>query len=254
MTPTRFCEQCGASLSPTARFCANCGFSLTGAAPASVGTSAPTAAGATGSAARADLSRSLIWLVPLIAVIGVLGYAFGSRSSGAVAAGTPLGAMGGTAGTAPDISSLSPDERVDRLFNRVMAASSAGKTDTVMFFAPMAVSSFAALEPLTLHRHYDLGLVLMVSGQETAAQAQADTILKAAPNHLLGIVLAMRIAMKEGNTAAAQRLAARLKQVVTAERAKDLPEYRDHATDIDVALAEADLRAKGTAPTAAKKP
>ena len=248
MTPSKFCEQCGASLSPTARFCANCGFSLTGAPAASVSSGANAAQGA---APRADLTRSLGWLVPLIAVIGVLGYAFGSRSSAPVPGGEPLG---GVVGGAPDISSLSPDERVDRLFNRVMAASSAGKTDTVMFFAPMAVSSFAALEPLTLHRRYDLGLVLMVSGQETQAQAQADTILKASPNHLLGIVLAMRVAMKTGNTAAAQRMAARLKAAVTAERAKNLPEYTDHATDIDVAIAEADLRAKGTPATPAKKP
>ena len=255
MTPTRFCEQCGAPVSPTARFCANCGFSVTGATPASTspGTAASAPAAVShGAVSRPDFARSFIWLVPTIAVIGVLGYAFGARSGGsAETPGVPLGGMGGGV---PDISSLSPDERVDRLFNRVMSAASAGKTDTVMFFAPMAISSFSSLEPLTLHRHYDLGLVLMVAGQEAAAQAQADTILKAAPNHLLGLVLAMRVAMKEGNTAAAQRLATRLRAAVAAERAKNLPEYSDHATDIDVALAEADLSARGGAPAGTKTP
>ena len=40
---------------------------------------------------------------------------------------------------APDISGLSPQERADRLYNRVMLLASQGKVDSVQFFAPMAL-------------------------------------------------------------------------------------------------------------------
>ncbi|HXI97884.1 MAG TPA: hypothetical protein VNG73_03005, partial [Gemmatimonadaceae bacterium] len=41
---------------------------------------------------------------------------------------------------APDISSLSPQERADRLYNRVMLLATQGKVDSVQFFAPMALT------------------------------------------------------------------------------------------------------------------
>ncbi|HMI56212.1 MAG TPA: hypothetical protein VK494_08500, partial [Gemmatimonadaceae bacterium] len=40
---------------------------------------------------------------------------------------------------APDISGLTPQERADRLYNRVMLLASQGKIDSVAFFAPMAL-------------------------------------------------------------------------------------------------------------------
>jgi len=102
---------------------------------------------------------------------------------------------------APDISSLSPEERADRLYNRVMLLASEGKIDSVQFFAPMAVQSYLLLQPLNLDQRYDLGRIGEVTGALPLAQAQADTILRENPNHLLGLILEARLATIAGDSA-----------------------------------------------------
>jgi len=231
MSTNRFCEQCGSAVSATARFCASCGFSLSGDAPAVAG--APRGKGVAG---------VLPWLVPTLALIAVVIYAAVMRSPRASTDSELTGSATGATMSATDISALSPDERVDRLFNRVMSLASAGKADSVAFFAPMAVNSFAALEPLSLHRRYDLGLVHLVSGEHDAARAQADSILAVSPTHLLGLALAMRTATAAGDAAGARRFGAKFKEALASERARGLAEYGDHASDIDDAVAEAEGR------------
>ncbi len=134
---------------------------------------------------------------------------------------------------------MSPEERADRLFQRVMEYVSAGRTDSVQFFAPMAIQSVLALAPLDAHRRYDLGLLAMVAGDAAMASAQADTILATHPTHLLGLTLGMRIAGMRGDSSARQGYATRLLAALDRERATRLPEYADHAPDIDAAAREA---------------
>src|SRR6185436_18212592 len=119
--------------------------------------------------------------------------------------GPAAGAEGGPVTRGPDISSLSPQERADRLFNRVMLLSSQGKNDSVLFFAPMALSAYQMLSPMTSDQRYDMGRIAEVAGALPLAKAQADTILKANPNHLLGLILAARIASLSGDSAARRR-------------------------------------------------
>jgi len=171
---------------------------------------------------------------------------FAVRSERPDTSAAPFMGGGPLAGTASDISQLSPDEIVDRLFNRVMAAWGAGKTDSVDFFAPMAINSFEALAPLTPHRRYDLGLIHLVSGQPAAARAQADTILAGAPKHLLGLTLALRTAVVMDNESDRKRFAARFLDALKTESARDLAEYNDHSTDITEATAAAEGRAGGS--------
>jgi hypothetical protein len=143
------------------------------------------------------------------------------------------------AGSAPDISSLSPKERADRLFDRVMRLSSEGKTDSVQFFAPMALSVYQNLGPLDADLRYDFGRVAEVAGAQEIARAQADSILAADSTHLLGLVLAGRAAQLRGDSAAARTFARRLLAAEPSESAKRLPEYERHQGDILEALAEA---------------
>jgi hypothetical protein len=240
MTTPRFCEACGEALSTTAKFCPSCGVPIGG------GAAAPTVAPAAAQpAARTPLMRALPILLPVIAIAAVLGLAMATRDP-APPVPTAI-ANDGTGGTAPDISALTPEERVDRLFNRVMALASAGRTDSVQFFAPMAVNAFGAIAPLDLHRRYDLGLVYLVAGEPLLARAQADTILAAQAKHLLGLALAMRAAGAAGDAAARARFATDFRAQLPRERAKQLPEYVDHAQDLDEALAEAEGRAPATA-------
>lgn len=229
MANPRFCEQCGSALTATARFCPECGVAL---AADAVSVAAPS-----GAASRAPVSKLWTWLVPALAGLAVIAVAVTFAPAPAAPAVTP--ASDGIGGTAPDISSLTPDERVDRLFNRVMAAAAAGKKDTVDFFAPMAVNAFAALGPLDAHRRYDLGLIYLVAGEAALARAASDTILAAVPTHLLGLALAMRAAGAAGDAPARRRFATRFLDRLASERARALQEYVDHATDIDEAIAEA---------------
>jgi hypothetical protein len=154
--------------------------------------------------------------------------------SGEAAPGMPLGTM---AGSAPDISSMSPEERADRLFNRVMRLSSEGKADSAAFFASMAMGALEALTPLNAHRRYDVGLVALVTGNSRGATAQADTILSQHRSHLLGLALAARAADARGDAAAASGFRRRLLAAEAAERDRALPEYTDHDADIRAAVA-----------------
>jgi hypothetical protein len=242
MSTPRFCEQCGSTLSTSANFCPNCGNAVAG------GTPAPRAVGGSAPAARTGLAGALPWLIPSVAVVGVIAFAVMSGRPDQSAA--PF--MGGAAGGIPamDISQLSPDERVDRLFNRVMTAASAGKTDSVAFFAPMAITSFQALEPLSLHRRYDLGLIHLVAGDAAQARAQAEAILTEQPRHLLGLALAMRASKAANDEAARKRFATRFLDALPTERSRAVQEYIDHATDITEATAEAEGRSSGSAPWA----
>jgi len=243
MSSARFCPACGASLDAAARFCHRCGTAADGSAPTA--RSATPAPGA---------STVLPWTVAGIALLCLLAFIVGQNfRKGPPAAPAPnapfAGAQGGTPGRAPDISQMGPEERADRLFQRVMTYVAEGKTDSVQFFSPMAIQSMLALAPLDAHRRYDLGLLGMVSGDAAMARAQADSILMTTPDHLLGLILAMRTAGMQLDTLAKNRHAARLAAVVDRERAKNLTEYIDHGPDIDAALRESRGGAISPAPT-----
>jgi hypothetical protein len=143
---------------------------------------------------------------------------------------------------APDISQLSPRERVDRLYDRMMRLASENKKDSVQFFAPMALSAYSTLGPLDLDLRYDLGRVAEISEALDVAQAQADSILAQSPSHLLGLILAGRVAALRGNATRRDMLARQLLQAEPAETKKSLEEYTRHRGDIDVALSEARAR------------
>ncbi len=131
---------------------------------------------------------------------------------------------------------MTPEERADRLFNRVMRLSSEGKADSAAFFASMAMGALEALTPLNAHRRYDMGLIALVSGDAASAKAQSDTILAQRPTHLLGLSLAARAADARNNLAASRDFRRRLLAAESAERARGLPEYADHDADIRAAV------------------
>jgi len=237
MSASRFCPACGAEVRPAARFCHRCGAGMDGQRPAAGG------GGAGGAASSA--STVLPWTVAGIALLCLLAFIVGQNfrkapaPAAVPAAGPVAGAAGGAPGRAPDISQMGPEERADRLFQRVMTYVGEGKTDSVQFFSPMAIQSMQALAPLDAHRRYDLGLLGMVSGDAAMARAQADSILSAAPNHLLGLILAMRTAGMQLDSAARRGYVTRFIEVVDRERASGKQEYVDHGPDIDAALREA---------------
>ncbi len=197
----------------------------------------------------------LPWAVAAIALVAVIalvvGQRFGTRPGAAddVSAESPAApAIGPFAGgatgmpRAPDISQLTPEQRAERLYDRIMTENEAGRADNVTAFMPMAVAAYEMLSPLTLDQRYDLGRLGEVGSDTALAKAQSDTILQQRPTHLLGLILGARTARAMGDEPHARQFEDRLLSVEARERSAALPEYLLHRNDIDQALAVARAR------------
>ena len=234
------CASCSADLSPGAKFCHRCG--------AGVGSSAAAVGGP-------RKTNALPWIVAAIAFLALFAMAAGrgfnaSRGSsidGSQNALPQAGLDDRAPGTdqqaegirAPDISSLSPQERADRLYNRVMLLASQGKVDSVQFFAPMALQAYLLLSPLNADQRYDMGRIGEVAGAIPLAKAQADSILRENPNHLLGLILEARLATLAGDSTQLHSYERRLIAAEKSELAKKREEYLRHQDDITNALQQA---------------
>jgi hypothetical protein len=235
------CAGCRTALTPGAKFCHRCG--LAAGAPA-------IAAAPDG---RATATTALPWAFAAIALLAFGAYVAGQRFGylgGGTAAPVAQGEAGAAPfaggdqglGRAPDISNMSPEERVDRLYNRIMTYYEAGKTDSVQMFAPMAVQAYQMLPQMDPLRRYDLGRVAEITGVLPLAKAQADTLLRENDKHLLGLILAARVAELEKDEPGRAAFTQRLVTAAPAELAADRPEYQLHRNDINIALAEARRR------------
>jgi hypothetical protein len=248
------CAACRTILTPGARFCHRCGLAI-----GAIGESSPTASQSLPSGARllvptparqpSQGGNFVPWSISALALIAVVAILAGQRLGSPDRGGSPQGDTQVPIADAqqevvraPDISSLSPRERADRLYDRMMRLASENKNDSVQFFAPMALSVYSSLGPLDLDLRYDLGRVAENSGNLSVAEAQADSILAKSPTHLLALILAGRVAALHGNNAKRDEFSRRLIQAEPAEMKKGLEEYTRHKSDIDVALSEAGAR------------
>ena len=232
------CASCSAQLTPGAKFCHRCG--------AAVGTANPP---------RESRTNSLPWIVAALAFLALFamaaGRGFNAKPSNTIdgsANALPQAGLDDRGGDAdgqgagiraPDISSLSPQERADRLYNRVMLLATQGKIDSVQFFAPMALTSYQMLSPLNADQRYDMGRIGEVAGALPLAKAQADSILQENPNHLLGLILAARVAVLSGDSTHLHAYERRLLAAEKGELAKKREEYSRHQDDITNALQQA---------------
>ncbi|HXV86691.1 MAG TPA: zinc ribbon domain-containing protein [Gemmatimonadales bacterium] len=213
------CASCGAPLSPGARFCHLCG------APA-------------GRAARVPAAdRNLVpWLVAVAAVAVVVVVWVGRTTSQppAVATGapTPPGATGGAATT--DLSTMTPRQQADRLFDRVMRASSRGDTNEITFFAPMAIQAYGMLGSLDVDARYHVALLEAETGNLAGMLAQADSIERESAAHLFVTLLRAEAAKRSGDTAQLARLYRRFLDTYQQEQASGKQEYRDHQPALDI--------------------
>lgn len=259
----RFCTQCGAVvgeatcscgtlLTPGARFCHECGAP---AGPAASATAVPPRArsgrppstAATPATARpvpepAPAARSNLTLILAGTAFVLLAVIFAAQRAGEEGPVTPTPAapMGGPG--AVDVASMSPRERASRLFDRIMRLHEQGKRDSVQFFSSMALGIYESLGPLDDDLRYDLGRIAEVSGNLAVAAAQADTILRANPDHLLGLILSAAVATARNEGERVATLNRRLLAAESTQLASGRQEYTMHRADIDAALAAARRR------------
>lgn len=207
------CETCGTELAADAQYCSKCG----------------RRARESASAAGNVWSVAIPWAAAgaaLGALITLLVLKSGSPASPAQAPLTmPLGSGAG------DISQMSPEERATRLFNRVMRLDEERKADSVAFFAPMALQSYAMLPARDADARYHMGLLELATRNTAGALAQADSIARVAPTHLFAFVLRAR--------AGVRRASADFLRHERDERARGRPEYQDHIGQLDAFSREA---------------
>lgn len=215
------CPSCGKPAG--GKFCRHCGATL-GAAE-----TAPP-----GDATLARYQR-LLWFVSGGATVAVLGGLVLALAKGnaapPVAAAAPADApfaAGADGATPPDISNMSPRERFDRLFNRVMRAAESGDEATVTAFAPMAIQAYTMLDSVDADARYHLALIYLHTGDVDGARAQGDSILQAQPGHLFGYVVKGTIARFQQDKTALPKIYSDFLAHYDAEQARKRPEYAEH--------------------------
>ncbi|GIW52240.1 MAG: hypothetical protein KatS3mg081_1595 [Gemmatimonadales bacterium] len=226
------CRVCSAPLSPGARFCHLCGSAV--AAPPS--------------AAAGSKAQWLPWTVAAAAAAALVGVLLGrsgeSSASGAAAGG--FAASGGAPMATTDISSMTPRERADRLFDRIMRAAARGDTGEIEFFTPMALQAYALLDQLDADARYHIGLIQAEAGNLDATLAQADSIERTWPGHLFGGMLRAEVARRRGQSSELRRWYRWFLERYEREQASGKPEYSDHRTALEAFRNDALANTGGT--------
>ncbi len=222
----RFCSQCGGKLGPTSAFCSQCG--------------AKNPAGASGElrAAAAEVvgGQNLPWWIAgaamfaLIVAIGVSMVRPGPPAGpGATVPATPAGGAAGV-----DLSSMTPREAADRLFNRVMSSVEQGDSAQAQAFVPMAIGAYERAQPLDHDGLFHLSLLQRTAMDLEGALLTAESILQDDPDHILGLTAAAAAAEELGRADRAAEYYGHLLAVYDAQMQRGLQEYLDHRTTMEL--------------------
>jgi hypothetical protein len=225
----RFCSKCGAARDagtcagcgkptlPTARFCSECGLQVGAAVPRRTWQRTP----------------GLLAGLALAGLLGVVLITLVRKSPAPppqeIAAGTP----DQSAEAPPDITNMSPRERFNRLYNRVMTAAQSGDEATVTRFTPMALMAYAQLDTVDADARYHAALLNVHTGKTEEARALADTILTQTPGHLFGYIVRGTVARFRKDTTELRRAYSGFLKRYDAEMKLARPEYADHRTSLD---------------------
>jgi len=216
------CASCGASLTAGERFCSSCGH----------GVAEPV-----GRLAAVPPRDRTPWIVAGVSLAGTLGLLLFTLARQAPVQPVAMsGAAGGavTAGESPpDLSTMSPRERFNRLYNRVMQAAQAGDEATVSRFSPMALGAYQMLDSLDADAQYHAALIRAHTGEVEAARALGDSILTRTPGHLLGYVVLGTAARWRKDDKALQRAYRAFLAGYDAEMKANRPEYAEHRFSIE---------------------
>jgi hypothetical protein len=224
----RTCTACRADLSAQARFCHRCGRPTREEPghPAALPRRERTAWIAGGALCVALLALIILHVARGTAAPSAPDMANPGSAGGREVAAAPF--AGGAAGAAPDISQMTPRERFDRLFNRVMQAGEQGDTVQVERFTPMALGAYAQLDSVDADARYHAAVLRMQVADFAGALALADTILARTPGHLFGYVVRGTVARFQNDSAAARSASRDFLAHYAAEQRANRIEYREH--------------------------
>ncbi len=221
----RSCAHCRAELAARARFCHRCGRSV----------SEPAGPRRTRAAERAAWLFAVAMCVLLVGAIGFKVWT--DRPTPVTPDMANTGAAGGTfgasSGPAPDISQMTPRQRFDRLFNRIMQAAQQGDSAQVVRFTPMALGAYAQLDTVNADARYHAAVLRLQVGDVAGATALADTILAESPGHLFGYLIRGTAARLTNDSTARAKAEGDFLTHYTAEMAAGRIEYREHGPVVE---------------------
>jgi hypothetical protein len=209
-------------VSAEARFCHRCGKGV------------PSNAGSP--AAASDRKAWTVAGIACVLLVGAIAYQVSDAApapaapdmANAGAAGGPQTTGGAPAGAAPDISAMTPRQRFDRLFNRIMQAAERRDSAEVSRFTPMALGAYDQLDSRDADARYHAAVLHMQVRNFDEARALADTILRESPRHLFGYVVRGEVAELQG----ADQLLAQARRDFLAQYPSQMAtkrvEYLDH--------------------------
>ena len=128
---------------------------------------------------------------------------------------------------------MSPQERFNRLYNRVMRAAQSGDEATVSRFTPMALMAYAQLDTIDADARYHAALLQVHTGQVDASGALADSILAHNPGHLFGYMVRGTVARFRKDERQLSRAYQGFLKRYDAEIKLDRPEYGEHQTSLN---------------------
>ncbi len=194
---------------------------------------------------RGGPSDRKAWLIAgTVCVLLVAGIAYKVSSDASAPAAPDMAnagsSTGGPAGPAPDISAMTPRERFDRLYDRIMRAAGVGDSAEVHRFTPMALGAYEQLDTRDTDARYHAAMLHTQVEQWPAALALADTILAESPRHLFGYLIRGEVGRGRNDSdllAGAQRdFLANYKSAIRTNRV----EYLEHKPALDEFKVEAE--------------
>jgi len=227
------CQECGVQISATAKYCNRCGTLVSvsehrAAATATIG------------------GKNLPWWIAgaaMFALIVALATQMMQPGGPSSPSATPVASQpggGAVTGTPPDLSSMTPVEAADRLFNRVMTAVTAGDSTEAQQFMPMAIGAYERARPLNNDGLFHLSMLQRTAMQLEAALETAEEILEDNSDHLLGLSAAAKAATELGRVDIAAAYYGRVLEVYESQIEQDIAEYMDHAPITDNLRTEAE--------------
>lgn len=236
----RFCASCGASVKPLSchgcgakvaagnRFCTSCGTPV----------GAPTARGARTRAKDAGVGGGpqkrggdAGWWIAggfLAIVLVVVGLRVLMDSEEDTLPAGSFRGSGSVGGAPPDLTSMTPREAADRLFNRVMTAAAREDAAEANSFLPMAIDAYGLAQPLDDDGLFHLALLQRAAGEHEESLAAALEGLQENPDHLLNLSAAAEASLQLGEVDAGREYYQRVLDAWEGEVAAGREEYEEH--------------------------
>jgi hypothetical protein len=172
----------------------------------------------------------IAWIVVAICLAGIVYFVTHKPTEQAgpdmANSGASSGAPGGTGGTPPDISQMTPKERFLRLHDRIMNAASQSDTATVTRFSPMALTAYSMLDTIDTDVRFHAAAIYLRIGRNPEALAFADLIRA-------------EVAQAKGDSVQFDTIRKRFLAHYDAELARKRPEYEEHKAMLESFKTEA---------------